>query len=168
MVALVPSARSTTMPVSPPPTMVRNVSFLMAYRAIFATSAAQLCWSPANSPSSKPCGFSNTVSVQPSSAAFAFMEATNASSLPPIVSAMATAASLPDGTSSALSATSSGMASPSCNPADDSPTAAAAAETVTVESSDTAPEATASSATMAVMTFVMEAICVGLVALRSK
>ena len=67
-----------------------------------------------------------------------------------------------------MSATSSGMASPSCSPADDSPTAAAAAETVTVESSDTAPEATASSATMAVMTFVMDAICVGLVALRSK
>ena len=75
---------------------------------------------------------------------------------------MATAASLPEGTSSALSAVSRSMTSPSCRPADDSPTAAAAADTGMAASSVVSPASTASSATTAVMIFVMEAICAGL------
>ena len=81
---------------------------------------------------------------------------------------MATAASLPDGTSSAVRAVRRLMTSPSCSPADDSPAAAAVADTVIGVSSDTMPLDTASRATTPVMTLVMEAICVGEDALRSK
>ena len=81
----------------------------------------------------------------------------------PTVSAMATAASLPEGTSSALKASSRVSTSPSCRSAEDSPTEAALPLTTTCVSSGAF-----SKATMAVMIFVMEAIWVGACALRSK
>ena len=76
---------------------------------------------------------------------------------------MAMAASLPDESSSALSAISSVMVSPSASEALDSPTVAARALVVTTVSSGAL-----SSATRAVMILVIDAIWVESAAFRSK
>ena len=137
-----------------------------------ATSRAVEYISLSNSPTSRPWGFENSVLVMPSSAALAFMAATKASlgSCPsaarvaPTVSAMAMAASLPEGTMRPVSAACSDSLSPTASSADDSPTVPAASLTVTVVSRGI-PE---SRATMAVITLVMEAMWVCVSASREK
>ena len=127
--------------------------------------------SPTYLSKSRPCGFAKSVFVQPSSAALLFIASTNAAwaalsappSEPPTASAIAIAASFPDEVRSAFSASSSVSTSPSLSAADDSPIVAASLLTVIFVSSEAF-----SSATMAVMILVTDAICVCVSASRSK
>ena len=151
--------------------MARKSSFCMAAAKTLVMLRVVECRLPAQASKSKPWGFSNTVSVQPSSFAFSFMASMNTaygSSLvgsicAPAVVAIAVAASLPLMTMSPVSASSMVSVSPSKRPRLDSPTVAAAWSTVTVSE-----RSQCSSATRAVMTLVTEAILMGSSASRSK
>ena len=137
-----------------------------------ATSPAVEYISLSNSSMSSPWGFANRECSMPSSAALAFMASTKASladwpsraSPAPTASAMAMAASLPEGTMSPVRAAWRVSVSPAWRFAEDSPTAAASGDTVTFVSRGN-PE---SRATMAVITLVMEAMWDWVSASRAK
>ena len=123
---------------------------------IRARSAAVVWWSPPASEASRPFGVTKCVSVQPIAAAFSFISAAKPSMLPPMVSAIITAASLCDSSIREYNRSPSRNCSPSYTPRWTFGAAAAWADAVATVSSSPF-----SSARMHVIILVVLAIAIG-------